>query len=129
MALDYARFVTLARTLVENSGRTVTLAKLSATPADNSKPWNGPGAPTATDSVSASAVSVPVRGEYLSSVVTNVDLFASSELVYLVAAPETGEDLNTYNQVTDNSIVYNIDRIEALKPGPLTILYAIGASR
>lgn len=129
MATNYARFVTLARKLIENSGRSVTLARLSATPSDPAKPWNGPAAPTQTNTVTTSAVSVPVRGEYLSSVVNNVDLFASSEIVYLVAAPVGGEDLNRYNQITDGGIVYAIDLVEALKPGPLVILYAIGASR
>jgi hypothetical protein len=129
MATNYARFVALARALIENSGRSVTLAKLSATPSNAAKPWDGPAAPTTTDAVTTSAVSVPAQGEDLSSVVNNVDLFASSEIVYLVAAPVTGENLADYNQVTDDSIVYNIDRVEVLKPGPLVILYAMGASR
>ena len=129
MTTNYARFATLARTLIKNSGRSVTLAKLSSVPSDAAKPWNGPAAPTTTDPVTTSAVSVLVRGEYLSSVVTNADLFASSEIVYLVAAPVGGEDLSEYNQVSDGGIVYGVDRVEALKPGPLVILYAIGASR
>jgi hypothetical protein len=125
---DHTEFLTMAREMIKADGRLVAFAKLSATPSDAAKPWNGPAAPALTGSVNAYAVFLP-DGSGFSKEIEDDALFKSSEQVLLVAPPESGQDLEGYHIITDGGVRWKVNVCKTLKPATLAVLYMMGVSR
>lgn len=122
---DYSGPIALALKLITKFGRDVVIEKLSAVPADAGKPWNGPAVPTVLTSVTTRAVFVGV--EELSSMGVDEELLKRVTQGCLVPAGATA--LDDFNSMTDGSVRWGIEFLKALKPGPLTVMYAIGVKR
>lgn len=126
-ALDYNELVLVAQELIADTGRAITLQKLSATAADVNKPWNGPATPTVSTSVNTVGTFVPHQGSDLGKTLVSEELLARCEQVLLVAP--TQSDISEMNFVVDTSIKWKIDWVQVLKPGATIVLYVFGVSR
>jgi len=127
--VDYVRSLALAQRLITANGRTVAVQKLSSTPADVNKPWEGTTLPTVATTVSPKAVFVPHTGAGdLGKYLVDEELLKRCDQVVLIAYDGTN-DLGTFTQVQDGGSTWKIVWVRELKPGDLTILYAIGVSR
>ena len=126
--MDYARAVALAQRLITKNGRAITVQQLGSIPADVTKPWKGAANPTVVNSVETVGVFVPHAGsEDLGKFLVDEELLKRVEQVVLIAGG--GTDLTTYQQVLDEGSVWKIDWIRGLKPGSVTVLYAVGVKR
>jgi len=128
MATDFTEFVELARELIAENGRSVTFQKLDASAADPAKPWKGAGAPTVEAEVTTTAVFLP-DGSGMGKLIEDNDLFKKAEQVLLVAPPASGEVLGDFHVVLDGGSRWKVDVAKELRPGPITVLYAMGVSR
>jgi hypothetical protein len=126
--MDYARAVALAQRLINKNGRTITVEQLSSTPADPSKPWKGPGAPTVAASATPKAVFLPVSSaSELGLFAKDDELLKRVEQLVLLAADGVNA-FDEFHRIND-TVVYRIDWVRALKPGDTVILYAMGIKR
>lgn len=129
---DYVKLAAKAKTLVTQSGRTITLVKVNETPADPSRPWNGP-APAGEVTVNVPGIQLlpnAVRIFGLSALGDANEfqgLVTYSELVYVVFAGE--EDLSEFTYVRDGGVDYQIEATQELKPADVTLLGYIGVRR
>ena len=127
--VDYVRALALAQRLIGENGRLVMAQKLSATPADASKPWEGPAAPTVEEDMAVFAAFVTHAGNRdLSELLVDKELLARCELLCLVPASDD-YDLKDYNQVVDGLITYKISFMRIVAPGPTRLLYVFGLSQ
>lgn len=127
MATDYTEFVELAQELIAENGRQIKIQKLDATAADTSKPWKGPGTPTVDTEKSLPAVFVPASGSSLGRDIVKEELLDRVEQVALVAP--TDVSLEDFHVILDDGVRWNIDWAQALKPGPMVVLYVFGVKR
>ena len=127
MAIDYNKLAVLAERLVTEAGRTVTLVRVSETPADVAAPWNGVTGVETTLVVPAVQLlpnSVRVFGLSALGEAGKLDgLVSVSELVYIIFAGEN--DLKQYTLVRDGQD-YGIMATQSLKPANTTLLGFIG---
>ncbi|MFA7523111.1 MAG: hypothetical protein WCY71_09335 [Halothiobacillaceae bacterium] len=127
MATDYTEFVELAQELISENGRQIEIQKLDATAADTSKPWKGAGTPTVGAKKTLSAVFVPASGSGLGRDIVKEELLDRVEQVALVAP--TDVSLEDFHIIMDDGVRWNIDWAQALKPGPMVVLYVFGVKR
>lgn len=126
---DYAALSATASRLITASGRLVTLRKLSASPADVAKPWNGPGEQTvSTQVVNVPAVFVPPgNSNSLGLGVVDSELLKRAEQVALLSSPFEG--LEEMNVMLDGTTSWKIEWVQVLKPADKTVLYVMGVTR
>lgn len=127
MATDYNDYIQLANELIAENGRSVTFQKLSSTPVDPAKPWKGAGTPTVTQSKEVAAVFVPAQGASLGRDIVNEELLSRVDQVAIVAP--TDVPLHNFNVVIDEGVRWNVNWVQELKPGSLTVLYVFGVNR
>jgi len=127
-ALDYADLLTVAQTLIEETGRSVVLSKLDDSLLDSNKPWKPSGGNSGTDQVTAFATFVPLSSmQELGMSIKDNELFKRATQVCLVAG--NAVDLRDHNMITDNGSDWRIEAAEVLAPGDTTLLYAFGVSQ
>lgn len=114
--------------LIDETGRVVTFERLTATPADASKPWRGPAAPTAAATKDLKATFVPPSGTEFGKDWISSDLLARCEQVCLVA-PDAMFDLNGCTSILDGAVRWAVQWIYALRPGDINMLFAVGVKR
>jgi hypothetical protein len=126
--MDYARAAAKAKRSIEKSGRDATFERLDATAADADKPWKGPAAVTVAQSVTQKSVFLPHNGnEDLGKFFVSDDLLKRCEQVLMTFVGAT--DLTGFHRVKDGNVVWKIEWVRELKPGPSSLLYAMGVSR
>lgn len=114
----YTKAAATAQRMIEKYGRTVTLVSRSAVPTDVTKPWRGD---TAGDAVKTDVIAVEEQSTVEN---TPASLLGRVRALYLVAFGTAGVDLLGYSQLIDNGQVYEIEKIDALSPGPSTLMYS-----
>ncbi len=135
-AFDYAEMAELVTELVLETGRSITLYKLSATPADSDKPWRGTGSggPTRTDSVTTTGVfvipntSIPTESRGLAFDWVDKDLLAQVRHVCLVPAQGLA-NLENHKLIVDDSEQWKILWGQCFKPGPVRLFYVFGVAQ
>lgn len=126
--MDYAQLVLTVRQLIASTGRSVTFQRLSATPVDPLKPWNGPGTPTVTESVVTAATFVPPSVDSFGKAFLNEELLSRCEQVCL-AAPNVSMVLSASTVILDAGQRWSIAWVYELKPGDIALLFAFGVKR
>ena len=128
--MDFDKAQVTAERLITANGRSVVIQRLSSTPEDAAKPWNGPGAPTVVQRVVINASFVSDAnsqttgfGKYL----VDEALLKSVEQVALVAGRKT--DLTPFHVILDGAIRWKIVWVKELKPADTTVLYVFGLKR
>lgn len=126
--MDYATLVPLVRQLISATGRSVTFQRLSSTPSDPSKPWNGPGTPTVAESVVTAATFVPPSGDSFGKEFLSSELLSRCEQVCLTA-PNVSMALSSATVILDAAQRWSVAWVYELKPGDTTLLFAFGVKR
>lgn len=126
--VDYEEFAELAQELIGESGRPITMQKLSASIADPAMPWKGPGAPTLLASQATMGTFVELFS-FIKLGLETIDneLLKRSEQVVMV--PPGTVDVEKYDLILDGSVLWKIEWARVLKPGPDVVLYWFGVSR
>lgn len=123
---DHQKYVDLALRLITKHGRLVSLGVVSGTPVDVNKPWRGTDqAPVIMGPVMAAIV--PFRGFEFGSLFEQQDMFKECDEICIIAGGQ--EEFENAHNVYDESKTYAVQWVQRLRPGPLTILYAIGINR
>lgn len=123
--LDYADLLVTVQELIEETGRTVQIAKLDASLVDANKPWKPTGGASAVGQVTCKATFVPLSSlQELGISIQDDELFKRAEEVCLVAG--SAVDLRDYNVIIDGSVSWRIMGTQVLAPGDTTLLYAFG---
>ena len=131
MAYDYAEDIAFAQEVIAEFGRPCTFEIVTSTPADTSKPWNGPAAPVAASSSAVPAAFVPVSGAGLGKQVEEDMLLHRAQQVCLVApsAAEPSFDFAACHRVQDGGVSWRVVKAEVFRPGGSALLYALGLAR
>lgn len=127
--MDYASILADVRELVLDAGRPITLRTLAGAAADPAKPWRGPGTPTVAATCTTPAAFVPATGGGLGKALVREDLLTKCEQVALLAPPADGYDVEKAHELLDDGVRYRVAWVQALRPGPLTVLFAMGVAR
>lgn len=136
MAIDYTSFAIIAKSLIDESGRSIIVRKIDRTLADANKPWEGPtntevgGTDHGVIGVFVplnSAVKLGLSIDAATALVKRVDqvvMFAPGNDVTLIA-----ENFEEYDEIVDGSEVWKIVMVEKLRPGTITLIYFFGVRR
>lgn len=119
----YSDMAATAADMIGDFGRSATLVKLSRTAADSDQPWLGVDTSETTRSVNA--VFLAVGGTGLTVVQPGERSPRDAELHALVAANDlqSGDEVETFDELRDGSDVWGITRVEVLQPGATRLLY------
>lgn len=126
--MNYTKLLATVERLIANAGRVVTFEQLDDEAIDSSKPWRGPGEPTALLVDDNPAVFVPPSGFDFGKELVQDELLARCEQVCLTA-PSTVLDLNNCTCVVDGGVRWAVVWAQELKPADVSLLFAIGVKR
>lgn len=122
--VDYTSLAATAKRLIEKNGRTVTITKMSQTPADPAKPHRARNA-AADTSVTPTAVVVPFESEQ----VDGSNVMVDDKMVMVAQESVSGVDLESFDRLTDGSDEYDIVKVKKVNPGPTSVVYMIQVRR
>ena len=124
--LDYATLASDVLELINETGREVTLVRISGTPADPARPWAGGNAP---DTVLGTprATFVPYKGFEFGTDIVDDELLKSVDEVCLIAG--ASGDFDKADKILDEGVGYKIQWARRLRPAGVTLLYAFGINR
>jgi hypothetical protein len=129
--VDYVKVAATAKRLIEANGRQVTFNRLTQTPGDPAKPWNGnTGALTPLDLYGVFVPPNQVRIFGLSALGLASDireLVEVSEQIGIIY-PE-GNDLRDYESITDGSPRWTVTGVQQLRPAETYLLAYVGVRR
>ena len=130
MAIDYTALAATATKLVTDAGREITFVRLAKAAATNTTPWRGaaPDPRTPADATTgAQAVAVePSSAVALGIATADSDFIKRAEAIYIV---EPAPDLETYDEVIVDSVRFQINEVQKLKPATTTLLYFVSVRR
>lgn len=124
--MNYARAVALAVRLITANGRELKVQRLSSTPANTAKPWEGPVAPSVAEELTLTGVFLSPEGGWGKEFVSE-DLVKRCDQVCML--PGGSYDLADYTVIEDEGTKWRIEWMRELKPGDTTVLYALGVKR
>lgn len=119
--VDYAKLSTVAETLIEENGRTITLIKRSRTVSDATKPWRGVSA--------TNAVELSLKGVFDNYKEQDIDgdLIRRGDQMLLIAHNDvSSNEIETFDEVTDGTDTWKIISVKLIKPGNTRIYYELG---
>lgn len=115
--MNYPRLAAVAKRLIAQNGRIVSLIKKSETPSDTTKPWRGTtNSPT---TISASAV----FSKYQTADAGNIT--RTSTDMATIAATDVNTDLTDFDFLVDGSITWKITKVWRIVPGNLDLLWKV----
>ena len=126
---DHAKYVTLAKRLIQANGRQIRLQLLAQNGTDPSKPWRGNSSDDIANEYDAVAVFIPAIGRELGTLVTDTEMLKRS--THVCICEPVAEDLEekvTRIQDSDN-LLFRVIWSQALKPADKTVLYVFGLAR
>ena len=130
-SFPYTEIAQSAKTLIESTGREITLRKRNRASADPAQPWNGPAAGS-DEEVTLTATFVPVSSaQSLGMRIDRIDGASEATQVAIIApgSPYSGFDLAEADEIIDGSIVSKVTFVETLKPADTVVLYYLGVKR
>lgn len=130
MSFDYTEMLATAQELIEEFGRSITVRRLTNTPADANKPWRGAANPASPISaqVTLAAVGVPPYSLIeLGKKTLTPELSQRSTLIFIAAPDDAATDITGFDEVVDaDGKVYRITELHTLRPASTTLLHYIG---
>jgi hypothetical protein len=131
MSMDYFELAALAKILIDDAGRSITVIRFKQTANEPAKPWKGPGDPTTVPDASSVVRGVFVGasgGPSLGISAQHKDLLVRCKEICLVD-PLASFDLSTADEIVDGGVHWKIEFVDILKPADTVVLYIIGVSR
>jgi hypothetical protein len=126
--MDYAGILEDVIALIADTGRSTTFQTLSGVPVDSTKPWKGAGAPTVLSSLTTIATFVPPAGVDFGKSLISEEMLSRVEQVCLVA-PSASYAIGGSHAVLDGSVRWRVAWAQELKPGDVSMLFALGLCR
>lgn len=125
MAFDYDAAQLRAQRLIHENGRTITLVQRSRTPTDPAKPWLG----TESTDTATSIIALFIPSGQIQGAMGVRSMFRDEEVMdkkqAFIAALDLTENLESFDFVQDEGLVYSIDQVRTLNPGPKRILHEL----
>lgn len=125
--MDYASILIDATAAIADTGRSVTLIRLSSVATDPAKPWNGPASPTVAESYSLMATFVPAWGYTFGTYGVTEEMLKRVNEIAMIASD--GTSLERFSAIEDNGERYAIEWYQRLSPGDTALLYLFGIKR
>lgn len=123
--IDYPELAVKVQRVIEGTGRDVTFIRNDETPVDSAKPWFGyPEA--AAQTVTAKAVADMDTQEELED---NFDIRHGDIFYYVSTQSISGVDLKTFDSVVDDGQLYEMVKVQPIKPGAVNLLFIVQARR
>lgn len=121
--VDYATLATVAKTLLDDAGREISVVRLDQTAADAAKPWRGSAAPrgNGATTVTGRAAFVPLGGSDLG--ITFKAEEPAAEVCLFPAEDDDDEELELFDEIIDGSTRWRIIETQILQPGDTRLLY------
>lgn len=118
--VDYAELATVAEELIQEFGRAISVRKVTTgAPADPAKPWE-PGAEATVDTA-GNGVFLETKRSHLTG-----EIIPADQSLLLLSAAELGAVIPiAKDRIVDGSDVWEITKVETLKPGATTLLYEL----
>ena len=123
--IDYPELAVKVQRVIEGTGRDVTFIRNDETPVDSAKPWfDYPEA--AAETVTAKAVADMDTQEELED---NFDIRHGDIFYYVSTLSISGVDLKTFDSVVDDGQLYEMVKVQPIKPGAVNLLFIVQARR
>jgi hypothetical protein len=120
---DFIKLALTAKRLIDANGRQVTLIKYGNAPQDQDKPWRGRSEYHEAEVVGYAAF-VP------SSSIKNANSVKREVSFALFAADDDGgHELETFDAIDDDGIIWKIIRTELIAPASTRVLYKFEVTR
>lgn len=135
--VDYNNINLMAQRLIEPNGRTMTVRRLGRTPTDADKPWRGSATPRDSAEVEYEEEVNGVFVEPYSLIrygftATDVEDMRRFDIVVIFASKSfTDLSIDPFglSEIEDDGTIFTAGLIRQLKPGPIPLLYVVGAKR
>ena len=111
------KFANLAQRLIAKHGRTITVRKLSETPADGAKPWRGTGA-----SYEYAVEVIGVMTDYREEEIDGTNILVGDKRM-LAASKDVAQSLQYATSLLDNEQVWSVEAVKVIEPGTTRIMY------
>jgi hypothetical protein len=126
VAFNYAELAVTADALITEFGRSLTLSKRDRTPADSSKPWQGPASPGTDTTVTLLGVVNPSADEDMpGTVIKRGDAYA---IISAIGAGST-TDVAQFDTLIDGSTKWHILNASGVNPGPVNLVWILHLKR
>jgi hypothetical protein len=124
---NFVKLAAAAQRLINDNGRTVTIAKLGSYSQDTDQPWRGQGS---YDIATVTGKAVFVSERDLGYTVTDEDNVRRPDKVALFAAADAeGHELETFDEIRDGGVVWRIMKAGVLAPADTRLLYMFEVTR
>lgn len=124
---DFTKLATTAKRLIEKNGRSVVVVKRGKQPQDTDQPWRGQ---TNFPEAEVSGLAVFVDSSDLGYTVMDEENVKRSVKVALFAAANDGSNnLETFDEIRDGDVKWQISKAEVLAPADTRLLYMFEVKR
>lgn len=128
--VNYARAAANAKEKIEANGRSVTLQADATAPSDANQPYYGPDFSGGPAPEVVIALFLPAIGTGFSSMAALLlPTMKSYEQVAMIAATSVTGDIQTFDRLVDDSVVWSIAKVGEFAPGGTDIFYQLGLER
>lgn len=127
---DYTEFVELAKELLTEEGKLVTLQQLGTSSSNSDKPWKGiEQADIASEYKNVPCVVIAPIGKDLGIIVADKELLKRSTKVAITAAVAEGLEDKIARIKDSDGTIWKVIGAQCLRPAEQTILYIFGIAR
>lgn len=120
MAINYTKFAALALKLITANGRDLTITLRPRTPADATKPWDGPNVAASTSVIVKGVLGQDMQSDPKGDLVRD-----GNEVAYIAAAATDPAFVEDYDVLTDGTQSWKIASVEIVAPGNTRVLYIL----
>ena len=125
---DFDKLALTAQRLIAANGRQVTIIKYGNAPEDSDKPWRGRNEYREAEVVGYAAF-VP-RTPKLATVASNMDgVLREGDYALFAAEDDGGYELETFNAIEDDGVLWKIVSCELINPASKRVLYQFEVKR
>lgn len=140
MAINVTKLAAMAKRLIEANGLPMTFTRLSRTPADPTKPWNGPSLDThaAIPRIDYTGIKAVRDQTEFADLPETTGAFRQNfagggikvplrEVIYVAESsfPDGHIDLKTLDEINDGALTWRVAYMMPVAPGATEIIYMI----
>lgn len=128
---DYSELAQTCIEMIAEFGRTCTIIAFNRTPADNAKPWEGPGEPRTSPSFSEAGSFCFVNAKSLTDLGFTLDTeeARTAEAYCLAASADFAADVENADELLDGSQRWKICYFDQLKPAETALIFVLALKR
>lgn len=119
---NFTKLAATAKRLIDANGRDVSVIKYGNASQDSDKPWRGQ-SEYAEATVPGKAVFVPMSSLRSTTSENEEGVLREKEFALFAANNDGGHELETFNIIEDDGVVWKIVKTELLAPADTRLLY------